>query len=519
MGWYIRRSKKFGPFRLNLSKSGIGFSIGIKGARIGKGPNGGYVHLGTGGLYYRKHFSIQSAASTSDCPTSSKIELDSFDTTASDLDGHFRRAFRSHIGAPEYLGWMIVSFFAVNLYQTGNYLFLGVFAAAAAAALVLGWMNRQLNTLHLNYELDDEATRNYEALKNRVASIGTIWQVIQQQEAYGSKARFSKTLMRKPASFIEAGLPCTRSNVTPLTLKLKSSRFIFLPDRILIEEVGEVRSAEYSDLNMKVGTTRFVEFSRRVPPGGTMVDVTWQRARVDGGPDRRYNHNRQLPVMLYGEFTLSAAGMNLQFMTANSNAPVALRDAISIYGRNLPAKRQRSGDEIPQKATGRFVRNISPLRTALPWLLLLCAVVSHSLIRTKAGVQSPTNVAISLQARPVSLTSQRSFGEITPLSAGQILGAQRQTALAKVRQLEKTEKEFKQNQRDCLRAVEADSGHRKNAPGTFWTITDQFTPMQYYFTADDPKEKRLFTSYHYDCSIVGNKAVATLTDRQVEIKN
>jgi hypothetical protein len=55
MGFYIRRGKNLGPFRLNLSKSGLGISFGVKGARIGLNSQGkAYVHAGRGGLYYRK---------------------------------------------------------------------------------------------------------------------------------------------------------------------------------------------------------------------------------------------------------------------------------------------------------------------------------------------------------------------------------------------------------------------------------------------------------------------------------
>jgi hypothetical protein len=56
MGWSFRRSKSFGLFRLNFSKSGIGYSFGVKGARVGvsaKGKN--YVRGGIPGtgLYYQ----------------------------------------------------------------------------------------------------------------------------------------------------------------------------------------------------------------------------------------------------------------------------------------------------------------------------------------------------------------------------------------------------------------------------------------------------------------------------------
>jgi hypothetical protein len=38
MSLYIRKSISVGPFRFNLSKSGVGVSAGIKGVRFGAGP-------------------------------------------------------------------------------------------------------------------------------------------------------------------------------------------------------------------------------------------------------------------------------------------------------------------------------------------------------------------------------------------------------------------------------------------------------------------------------------------------
>ena len=61
MGFYLRKSVKVGPFRFNLSKSGVGVSVGARGFRFGINPRGSYVHAGIGGLYYRKTISSQSA--------------------------------------------------------------------------------------------------------------------------------------------------------------------------------------------------------------------------------------------------------------------------------------------------------------------------------------------------------------------------------------------------------------------------------------------------------------------------
>jgi hypothetical protein len=58
MGWYYRKSKSVGPFRVNLSKSGVGFSVGGRGFRSGVNARGRRYTTasvpGTG-LRYRKN--------------------------------------------------------------------------------------------------------------------------------------------------------------------------------------------------------------------------------------------------------------------------------------------------------------------------------------------------------------------------------------------------------------------------------------------------------------------------------
>lgn len=40
MGWYFRKSIGLGPFRVNLSRSGIGYSLGGRGFRVGVDSRG-----------------------------------------------------------------------------------------------------------------------------------------------------------------------------------------------------------------------------------------------------------------------------------------------------------------------------------------------------------------------------------------------------------------------------------------------------------------------------------------------
>src|SRR5881396_3921330 len=73
MGWYLRKSFNFGPVRLNLSRSGLGASFGVTGARIGIGPRGSYVHVGRGGLYYRQSLN-PGAAAPPNLPSSTTVD-------------------------------------------------------------------------------------------------------------------------------------------------------------------------------------------------------------------------------------------------------------------------------------------------------------------------------------------------------------------------------------------------------------------------------------------------------------
>ena len=38
MGFYFRKSMNLGPFRVNLSRGGVGWSVGAPGLRVGQTP-------------------------------------------------------------------------------------------------------------------------------------------------------------------------------------------------------------------------------------------------------------------------------------------------------------------------------------------------------------------------------------------------------------------------------------------------------------------------------------------------
>lgn len=67
MGWRYRKSVKAGPFRLNFSKSGIGYSVGNKHYRVTKTAKGTVRETVTlpGGLSHVTEHKIDSSAKNS----------------------------------------------------------------------------------------------------------------------------------------------------------------------------------------------------------------------------------------------------------------------------------------------------------------------------------------------------------------------------------------------------------------------------------------------------------------------
>jgi hypothetical protein len=101
-----------------------------------------------------------------------------------------------------------------------------------------------------------------------------------------------------------------QTNIAVPTIASQKSALHFLPDRVLVRDGKRFSDVSYESLETQAAPVRFTE-TERPPSDAQMIDTTWQYVNVKGGPDRRFNNNRQLPVMQYGELYLtSSAGLS-----------------------------------------------------------------------------------------------------------------------------------------------------------------------------------------------------------------
>ncbi len=81
-----------------------------------------------------------------------------------------------------------------------------------------------------------------------------------------------------------------------------------------------------------------------MPADAMVVDTTWRYVNKNGGPDRRFKDNRELPVVQYGRVALTAStGMNNMLSFSNAQAAEVLAACLATMHTphaGVPAQRQ-----------------------------------------------------------------------------------------------------------------------------------------------------------------------------------
>lgn len=353
MGFYVRKSLRAGPFRFNLSKSGLGVSAGIPGFRVGSGPRGNYVHVSSHGVYYRatlgKRVRAEPRRSSNgpwSPPPSSDIVLE--DTTggaamdlqpsgADDLVSQLNQAGQRLAAWPFALGIALLVGFAMPSPFGGLLLLVGLLAA--------GWLalrDRARRSVVTFYEVQGPQAEWFQALLDvwgllgaaaglwRIDAAGRITNTYQYKVNSGAStlvSRIRAAVSLKPSKVLV-------TNIAVPSLSAGRHYLHFLPDRVLVREGRTFSEVPYSELSAAWEETRFIE-SVRPPRDGKQVDVTWQYVNVKGGPDRRFKNNRQLPVMLYGRMLLTSSS-GLRWILDCSHPQVAQQVADALCAAETP---------------------------------------------------------------------------------------------------------------------------------------------------------------------------------------
>jgi len=332
MGVYYRKSIKFGGFRVNLSKSGIGYSYGVKGFRISAGPRGTYATVGAGGFYYRERIDKpkqrppqphlnrrDSSPHDGIIETADVNELidASSERVLSEVNERRAKIRLTLLIVPLSFG-IVLTLFVAEAFLPGCIALL----CAVIATWTLYRVDQQRRTTELFYELEGETARRFSMLQRECQNLSTAqlaWRVESNQTTWDWKrnAGASSLITRRRIAVGRLAPPCIQTNIDPWGIDTGNLKLYFFPDRLFVEQQGRYGAVSYDSLGMECSPSRFIE-DGLVPKDAQIVDYTWKYVRRDGGPDRRFSNNRQLPVALYGHLEISSAnGLNIHLQISN----------------------------------------------------------------------------------------------------------------------------------------------------------------------------------------------------------
>jgi hypothetical protein len=439
MGFYFRKSFGNGPFRINLSKSGISYSFGRKGARINVSRRGTYVNFGSGSLYYRKKISgfgekvhtknysdppvpaltephsITSAdvEQITDSDSNefihelthkankisyhvwfgiiplivttvvyfyifcSKTETEMVETEVNNY--YVKASIDSKINVRQQAektskiigvinpgeqyglldssnpGWYDILYAgregfvsrkvtaitseishraeyasdpAKYMFETKSTLFcisfLSLFAFFVILLNVLRNIDKKRLLVQIHYDIDEQVNEVYQKFIHHFAEVfncARLWQYLHSQQTndYKYTSGAANIISRKLLTNISVNKKPSKFFITNIQipyLGLKNTELYFFPERLIIKRGSQYGGIMYKNVDCFERTTQFIE-SETVPGDSVVIGHTWRYLNKNGGPDRRFINNRQIPICQYSEYSFqSSSGLNERIATS-----------------------------------------------------------------------------------------------------------------------------------------------------------------------------------------------------------
>lgn len=365
MGWKYRKSINLGGgFRINLSKSGIGYSWGIPGYRHSYSPNGTqrktYSIPGTGISYVESQGNQKnnSAGYEDDYNYDQDTKLITGNIT------YYQNSNISKMGEGDELLKQINKVRTIDILANVCLILIVFFPIGILLKLLIA----QKWKLDLTYEMDDINQKKFAALNEFLIELGNnkrLWQIESFTMVYNTKynAGAGNNVSRTRITVVKKMPWYIRHNIDIYCLNLKSEKIYFTPDRMLIfKNMGGVGFRRYNDVVANFSTTNFVE-TEIVPRDSEIVRYTWRYVNKNGGPDKRFKDNRQIPVCKYGEISLkSEDGINILLEFSNHSLMYSIENKftefMNYHNKIISAKGYKEEYELEDKnSVGNYDKN------------------------------------------------------------------------------------------------------------------------------------------------------------------
>lgn len=349
MAWnYRRRIKVIPGVYMNLSKSGISTSIGVRGANATFGKSGTYINTsipGTG-LYNRQKLLNDNNSNEYNPQViqpqffeENIFSADIQEITSQNMQGVKEAILAAHEQRKDLKNDLLkvrATLGSSKLKLTASYILLyglikkeisnKIKTDIASKKEALKQLEEQIDNCYvgLNIEFDEEIRAKYDKVVSTFKKLITsqkIWDITSahSQDRKATRSAASTLVNKREVKFGMKLIPDIRSQFEALYFNNANGADLYIYPNFVVMYSSRTKFAVigFDEIDFSHSYCRFIE-SGSVPRDTKVIDKTWFKVNKNGSPDKRFKGNYQIPVVKYGEISLrTKTGLNEEYQFSN----------------------------------------------------------------------------------------------------------------------------------------------------------------------------------------------------------
>lgn len=188
--------------------------------------------------------------------------------------------------------------------------------------------------LYVGYHLASDTKEKLGNIKNAIEELQSsekVWFYAfeeiaeERQHSWKYHAGQSMKVSRLPAAFFNKKIPNVETNIKVQGIAGKESIY-FLPEKILLLREGKTNHISYENFKFSIDRIEYVEMENNLYQDSTIIGRRWRYINKNGGRDRRFKDNEELPVVRCGLLKATLAEEEkenevFELMTSSLQAP------------------------------------------------------------------------------------------------------------------------------------------------------------------------------------------------------
>lgn len=363
---FRKRVKVFPGFSLNFSNSGISSTVGVKGASINFSKRGTYFNSsipGTGLYDRQKTGGFQNLTSPtnnfSDIPESpiyrpdiliGEIKsVDSSELTSTNLTELKESLLEVYDDRNELANEIFLTQKKIKTARTIHtvcqVLIFGLFIKSFKNNVLkleeyLSDIKKQLENSFLDIEIlfENAFEDKYAEMVNKykvLLNSNMIWDITSshQQDMKLTRSAASTVVTRQAVQFKFDNIDIIKSKYEAFHLENKNGGdlYIYPAFVIMLNKDKKFALIDINEFELNFLEQKFLE-EEKIPNDTKIIDKTWAKVNKNGTPDKRFNGNYEIPIVLYGKINVtSKSGLNESYSFSSFEKSKEFAETFNSY--------------------------------------------------------------------------------------------------------------------------------------------------------------------------------------------